>query len=203
MILIGRYLSPFVRRVAATLIYQNIEFEHRAIRAGGAEQDIVRQSNPLGRVPAFILDDDEVLSDSAVILDHIDDMVGEERALMPRSGWERAHAMNLLSIATGAAEKTVAHYMEFNRPEDKQDSDTANKAGRQAKDGFEYLNAMVKGEWMFGEKLSQLDISLAAYLEFFRISSPEMAKSTHCPALDGIVARSMALPCFIQTDPRS
>ena len=202
MILIGRYLSPFVRRVAATLIYQGIEFEHRAIRAGGDEQDIVRQSNPLGRVPALILDNNEVLSDSAVILDHIDDIVGDERALMPRAGWERTYAMNLLGIATGAAEKPVASNGEFNRPEDKQHLTAAKNASRQAKDGFEYLNALVKGEWMLGEQISQLDISLVAYLEFFRISSPQAAKETLCPALDSIVTGALALPCFVQTNPQ-
>ena len=112
MILIGRYLSPFVRRVGATLIYQGIEFEHRPIRAAGDDQDIIRQSNPLGRVPALILDNGETLSDSAVILDYIDDLVGEEKALMPRSGWDRTVTMNLLGIATGAAEKTVTLFGE-------------------------------------------------------------------------------------------
>ena len=52
MILIGRYLSPFVRRVGTVLEHYGIEFEHRPLRAGGEEQDIVRQSSPLGRVPA-------------------------------------------------------------------------------------------------------------------------------------------------------
>ena len=44
MILIGRYLSPFVRRVGATLHHFGMEFEHRPIRAGGADQDEIRKS---------------------------------------------------------------------------------------------------------------------------------------------------------------
>ncbi len=201
MILIGRFLSPFVRRVAATLIYQEIEFEHRPIKAAGDDQDVIRQSNPLGRVPVLILDNDEVLSDSAVILDYIDDQVGAEKVLMPQSGWERSHAMNLLGMATGASEKTIALYSELKRPEDKQHVPAAENAGRQAKDGFEYLNAQVKGDWMLGDNISQLDISVTAYLEFFRISSPDVVKEMSCPALDGIVAKALELPCFKQTIP--
>ena len=72
MILIGRYLSPFVRRVGATLHHFGMEFEHRPIRAGGADQDEIRKSNPTGRVPVLILDDGEILADSAVIVDYLD-----------------------------------------------------------------------------------------------------------------------------------
>ena len=203
MILIGRFLSPFVRRVAATLIYQGLDFEHRAIRAAGDDQDIIRKSNPLGRVPALILDNDEGLSESAVILDYLDDLVGAEKALMPRSGWERTHAMNLLAMASGASEKSTALYSEYNRPAEKQHAPTADNAARQAKDGFEFLDTQVKGEWMLGDNISQLDISLTAYLEFFRISSSDTVKTMSCPALDGIVAKALALPCFKQTDPEA
>ena len=35
MILIGRFLSPFVRRVAASLHYQGFTFQHQALRAAG------------------------------------------------------------------------------------------------------------------------------------------------------------------------
>ena len=203
MILIGRFLSPFVRRVAATLIYQDMAFEHRAIKAAGDDQDVIRQSNPLGRVPVLILDNDEVLSDSAVILDYIDQQVGDAKALMPQSGWERLHAMNLLGIATGASEKSIGAYSEYNRPEDKQHPPAAENAGRQATDGFEYLNGQVKGDWMLGDKISQLDMSITAYMEFFRISSPDVAKQMSCPALDGIVAKALELPCFKQTDPQA
>ena len=47
MILIGRHLSPFVRRVATVLEHYGIEFEHRPLRAGGEEQDIVARAKQL------------------------------------------------------------------------------------------------------------------------------------------------------------
>ena len=139
MILIGRYLSPFVRRVGATLHHFGMEFEHRPIRAGGADQDEIRKSNPTGRVPVLILDDGEILADSAVIVDYLDYLAGPQRALMPQSGWERYRMLSLLSISTAAAEKVVAAYMERTRPEENQDEPSIENAVRQAKDGFEYL----------------------------------------------------------------
>ena len=79
MILIGRYFSPFVRRVGTALAHYGIEFEHRPLRAAGDEQDVIRESSPLGRVPVLILDNGDVLSDSALILDYLDTLAPAAR----------------------------------------------------------------------------------------------------------------------------
>ncbi|MFO1072010.1 MAG: glutathione S-transferase N-terminal domain-containing protein [Geminicoccaceae bacterium] len=46
----------------------------------------MRAHNPLGQVPALVLDCGETLIDSAAILDWLDDKVGPERALVPAHG---------------------------------------------------------------------------------------------------------------------
>jgi len=81
MILIGMFDSPFVRRVAVSR-----DFE------------LIRQYNPLGRVPALVQADGEVLIDSSAILDFLDFLdaaAGSERALLPPSGDERRRALQL------------------------------------------------------------------------------------------------------------
>ena len=65
MILIGRYLSPFVRRVGATLYLYGLPFEHRPMMAFGDDKERLREWNPVTRVPALVVDDGEVLVDSA------------------------------------------------------------------------------------------------------------------------------------------
>ena len=69
MQLIGRYLSPFTRRVATTLYLYDMEFEHRPLSTMGDDRPSIRTHNPITRVPALVLDDGEVLVDSAAILD--------------------------------------------------------------------------------------------------------------------------------------
>ena len=73
MILIGQYDSPFVRRVGITLALYRLPFAHRpgAVFADGEK---VRAFNPLMRVPTLVLDDDEVLFDSAGMIDALDDL---------------------------------------------------------------------------------------------------------------------------------
>ena len=67
MILVGRYLSPFTRRTAIVLKTLNIDFEVKTLPATPANAELVA-INPLGRVPAVVLDDGEVLIDSAAII---------------------------------------------------------------------------------------------------------------------------------------
>ena len=55
-----------------------------AIGRVGKDFELIRQFDPLGRVPALVLADGESLIDSAAILDFLDDLVGPERALLPR-----------------------------------------------------------------------------------------------------------------------
>jgi len=105
MILIGRYLSPFVRRVVE---FYGMEFEHQPLQHTGDDVPKLRRHSPIGRVPALILDDQQVIIESAAILDYLDREVGPERALTPAAGVERNQALSLLGIATGALDKAIA-----------------------------------------------------------------------------------------------
>ena len=55
MILIGRYDSPFVRRVAIALRLYRIDYEHRPWSTFG-DADRIAAFNPLRRVPTLVLE---------------------------------------------------------------------------------------------------------------------------------------------------
>ncbi|HEY1075478.1 MAG TPA: glutathione S-transferase family protein [Fontimonas sp.] len=104
MILIGMFDSPFVRRVAVSMKLLGLDFEHRNWSVG-KDQAEIRRYNPLGRVPTLVLDDGEALAESFAILDFLDQSVGPARALLPASGRERRDALQLMALASGAAER--------------------------------------------------------------------------------------------------
>jgi glutathione S-transferase len=104
MILVGQYDSPYVRRVAISLRVLGFAYEHDT-RSVFTDFDAMREINPLGRIPSLMLDDGEVLIDSAAILDWLDQSVGPERALIPPAGPERRRALRLIALATGAIDK--------------------------------------------------------------------------------------------------
>jgi glutathione S-transferase len=130
MILVGRYRSPFVPRalraqyfcrresaggrVAASMKIYGIPYERRALSTV-TDGAAIRAVNPLGRVPALILDQGETLIESGTILDYLDERAGPDRALVPARGAERREVMRLVACATGAAEKAVALVYEIQR----------------------------------------------------------------------------------------
>src|SRR5438105_15653630 len=80
MILIGQYDSPFVRRVAIAMRLYGIAYEHRAWSTF-RQADKLSVYNPLLRVPTLVLDAGEVLIDSVVMLDYLDELVAPAKAL--------------------------------------------------------------------------------------------------------------------------
>jgi glutathione S-transferase len=116
MILVGQYDSPYVRRVAISLRVLGFEYEHDTSSVF-ADFDAMRQINPLGRIPSLVLQDGEVLIDSAAILDWLDQTVGPELALVAPGGVERRRALRLIALATGAIDKVgAAAYERLIRP---------------------------------------------------------------------------------------
>ena len=118
--LVGHFDSPFVRRVGVSLHVLGLPFERSPLSVFG-DAEAMRAFNPLVRVPVLVLDDGECLIDSAAILDHLDESVGPERALLPARGKARRDALQTVALATGIGDKAIAIAYERRKPADKID----------------------------------------------------------------------------------
>lgn len=169
MILIGMLDSPFVRRVAVSMNLLGFAFQHRDWSVG-KDFERIREFNPLGRVPALVLDDGEVLAESGAILDHLDQIAGPVRALLPASGAERRRGLQLMALATGAAEKGVLMIYEGAfRPAEKRHEPWIERCRTQMEAGLIALDqacADVSGRWLVGERMTQADITAACVYRF-------------------------------------
>lgn len=204
MILVGRYLSPFVRRVATTLHLYDIAFEHRPLATMGEDRDRIKEVNPLIRVPALLLDDGETLIDSGAIIDHLDQQVGPERALTPASGPERRRVLKLTAVAMGAAEKSVLTiYEQRFRPPEKWHAPWVAMISDQARNGLRWLDGEAARPYLCGERMTQADVSTVIACEFARIANPDLFASFKCPRLEALSARLSALDAFQRTLPPS
>src|SRR5260221_13501742 len=96
--------SPFVRRVAVSMNLLGMPFEHRNWSVG-KDFELIRQFNPLGRVPTLVQPDGEALIESTAILDLLDEYAGPDRALLPRSGKDRREALRVMAVYCRAAGK--------------------------------------------------------------------------------------------------
>lgn len=169
--LIGQYDSPFVRRVGVSMHVLGMPFTRNPLSVFRNAEEM-RHINPLGRVPALILDDGEALIDSAAILDHLDDVAGAERALVPRIGRARRDALQLMALGAGVAEKMIDVTIERWRAPDKLDAQWVARGLTQIAGGLVALDARVAAQpaladW--GTRPSQAAITVVCALGYVRL----------------------------------
>ena len=198
MILIGMYDSSYTRRVAIAMSLYDMPFEHRSWSVG-RDFDRIRQYNPLGRAPTLVLDDGEVLTESAMMLDYLDDVVGSERALMPATGIARRDAQRLIALATGAIDKAVLIVLErIFRPVEMHSEAWLSRCRTQVEGALGELDkacaTRAGDDWLVGDAMTHADIAVACYTTHLRESLP--LDLSPWPALREHVDRCEALPVF-------
>lgn len=198
MILIGMFDSPFVRRVAVSATVLGLPFEHRNWSVG-KDFERIRAYNPLGRVPVLVLDSGEALIESAMILDHLDQIVGSARALLPAAGAARREALKTMALASGAVDKGIQIVFErVFRPEDKRHAAWTDRCRLQMLAALAELDrrcaAVADRDWLVGEALGQADITLACFVTYLRDAVPTALDAY--PSLQARLARLEALPVF-------
>lgn len=203
MLLIGMFDSPFVRRVAITMKLLELPFEH-ANWSVGRDFDRIREYNPLGRVPTLVTDEGETLMESGAILDYLDERAGPERALLPRSGPERRRALNLMAMATGAADKGVLQiYERVFRPEDKRHAPWTNRCRVQMSGSLagidRYLGEQGASQWLVGRRMTQADITCVCVFTFLDDALRVGSDAVMFSSLAALAARCESLPVFQET----
>lgn len=200
MILIGMYDSSYTRRVAIAMALYGMAFEHRPWSVG-KDFDRIREYNPLGRAPTLVLDDGEVLTESAMMLDYLDDAVGPQHALIPATGLARRDAQRLIALATGAIDKAVLIVLErIFRPVEMHSEAWLSRCRVQVEGALHELDkacaARAGHDWLVGDAMTHADIAIACFVTHLREALPlDLAP---WPALRAHVDRCEALPVFRQ-----
>lgn len=201
MILVGRDLSPFTRRVLVSMDLLGVSCERREYSTSDDFQDILN-FNPAGRVPALRTDDGELLVDSSAILDYLDEEAGSEKALLPREGVERRRSLQSISQSLSATEKAISSFYERRmKASDKQDPAWVERCENQSRGGLDEVerNAPESG-WFLGDKISQADITAAVAYDFIGFVCPAVADNSRYPKLAAWRDRVASLPGFQATN---
>ena len=202
MILLGQFDSPPTRRIAIAMHMLGIPFE-RDTRSVFGDQESIRRMVPLGRIPALVLDSGEVMIDSGAILDHLDDQVGPERALVPPRGEPRRRALQTMALATGVLEKAAAIVYERSlRPPAMHFAPWLERCHLQAESGLAALEAATgEGWYLGGAEPRQPDITVACVLGWLADRATDVFPPGRYPRLERLRAAAEALPAFVATRP--
>jgi glutathione S-transferase len=202
MRLIGVNRSPYTRRVAITLAAYAVPYEQRCVSGFGNREE-VRGHNPLGRIPALVLDDGETLIDSGAIVDHLDERYGGEPPTTPRSGAGRRAVLRVAAMMMGACDKGLqAAYHRNHTPVDKRHQPWVEDCTAQMVHALVAVDAMVDASapYLLLGRLTQGDITafVAERLARFGLN---VDTATQVPRLHALVRRLGEEAAFRSTEP--
>ena len=201
MKLVGPWLSGFTRRTGITMKLLGIPFEHLNLNAYTDKQE-VRRYSPMGKVPALVLDNGEVLIDSAGIIDLLHEMAGPEKALIPPSGAARLEALRLIGIGLNIYPKLTALFDESLRPENCRLQSALEGFAEQAIIGLNLLERQTGDGWLVQNKLSQADImAVVCYQGASMLVLREHVTAKSFPHLAALTERAMKIEAFASTVP--
>lgn len=189
--------SPYVRKVMITAIETGQEsvIERIPTNPWDPETDLP-EDNPLGKVPALLVDEGLTLFDSPVICEYLCSRVGA--GLVPREGLDRWRVLRLQALGDGILDAAVLRLLEGKRPETMQNPDWIERQKRTIGRGVDSLEEAV-GDW--GEALTLGQITAGAALGYldFRFSGDEWRKGR--PALTDWYEAFAQRPSMKQTVP--
>ena len=199
-VLVGRFVSPFTRRVAVTMKLYGIDFEHKPYGTGDQMAEI-KSVNPLGRVPALVLGDGTTLVESGAIIDWLDEVHGGDRPLTPAAGPQRRLVNQLVAQGTAAMDKMVALvYERGRRPADKVHQPWVDHLLSQFHAGLAHLEAAIGDDpYIACERLTQADLATAIAYEFGAFMHKDEVTAKRYPKLAAFAQRLHALPAFAAT----
>ena len=201
MQLIGVNRSPYTRRVAITLAAYGVAFEQQAL-SGFGNRAAVQAVNALGRIPALVLDDGEVLLDSDAIIDHLDEAYGGDHPLTPRQGSDRRAVLRVAALMMGACDKLLQCAYERNhRPPEKVHQPWIDDCMAMAVNALAAVDAMVEPDasYLLLGRLTQADVT--AFVAERLARGLGVDTEARAPRLRALTRRLADEPAFRTTEP--
>jgi glutathione S-transferase len=199
MLLIGRDLSPFVRRTATVIEVLGLEYKRCKLATADAPEEVAK-FNPLARVPALVLSNDEILFDSNAIIDYLLEIGDTGHTLLPPNGSLRRNVLRVSAISTGVMEKGVAAAYEMRRrPEHLIYEPWLLRIKAQVRDGLAFLERNIAEKiWFTGPELGLDDINAVVAFDYIAQVHPDLI-SPGFPGLVALSSRANALLAFRHT----
>ncbi len=193
--------SPYTRKVSVTAIELGLAGRIERILTDTQDRDNgIAEHNPLGKVPALILDDGSVLYDSPVICEYLDTR-HEGPRLFPAEGPERWTALRQQALGDGILDATILRMLEtVRRPEKLRwqgwiDHQAAKM--KRAVDRFEAEAAELEGALTIGR------IAAGCALGYLDFRAPELEWRDGRPMLAAWYTNFAARPAMQETVPKA
>lgn len=166
MKLLGTHASPYVRKVHLVLLEKNIPHDY-VVDPPREPGSLVARVNPLGRIPALILDDETCVFDSPVIAEYAD-ILNDTPALIPRKdALARMRVKRWEALADGIMDSAVAVRSESLRPAEKQEAGNISLHNNAITRALAFASDQLgAGEYCEGTAITLADLALVSALVY-------------------------------------
>ncbi len=194
-------LSPFTRKVMVAIHEKKLldRIEIVAAPVGPTDPNLnLMKVNPLGKIPALLLDDGRAVFDSPVICEYLDDL-DNAPTLFPVSKTERLNALCLNALCDGILDAGITARIESIRPTDKWDkwSETQLLKIKHALDALETTFAPSSTAVTIGE------IAAGCALGWIDFRMPQLNWREQRPQLAAWFATFSQRPSMLATAPKA
>ncbi len=186
-------LSPFVRKVRVAAMELGLDKRIELVTVATtpvAMNAELAKVNPLGKLPALVADDGDLLIDSSVIVEYLDALAGGGK-IVPAKGPERWRVKRTEALADGMSDAAILmRYEAAMRPPEKQWPDWV--AGQKQK-VTQALDALEGQAWLFDEKIDAGKIATGCGLGYLDLRFADLGWRKQCETLgrwyDGFAKR--------------
>ena len=192
-------ISPYVRKVEIIAHLKGLGDRLEKVKARDVGVDIAAL-NPLGKVPTFVTDDGEVLIESGLICQYLDE-IGTGPRLYGDDAKTRRNILQQEALAQGVLDAAVACRMEVR--EHSPEHQAPAWLDRQYKKLEAGLGVIEKNLTHLPQSLGLLHASYACALYFIDQHKVYEAWRTHYPALAKWYADLRQLPLIASTEPKA
>ena len=200
MKLLASLTSPYARKIRILLAEKSLPFE-LVVDSPWEANTRVPEVNPLGKVPALVLDSGEVFFDSPVVAGYLETL-DTGPALRPAGGIERVRVRQTEALADGILDAAVVAFLESKRPPEQQSAVTIERQLDKIRRCLDELEKRASGrEWLSSKTIQLDDISVGVALGYLDLRLPQTDWQAGRPALVALSKRLFARPSFADTVP--
>lgn len=199
MILYWSARSPYVRKVMVCAyelgIENNIKRVKREASADGSYSEFAR-INPVGQIPAMVLDDGTVIPNSTVICDYLTANFGNP-SVLPEGGAGRLDAMRRYGFGEGVIDKAIRWVSENLRPKELKSEKVADACRQSVSQTLDLLETEAL-RWSL-DRFDLGDIAICCGLGYLDFRHPKFYWRSGHPRLAQYYAHHAARPSMMAT----
>ena len=173
MKLIGSLASPYTRKVRIVLAEKKIDYDFEIDNPWKADAKAAKL-NPLGKVPALLLDDGRTLFDSRVIVGFLDNASPIAR-LVPAENRERVEVRRWEALADGVLDAGVLARLENQREAKLRSAPWIERQMGKVRAGLAAMDSELGDKlWCVGNGYTLADIAVGVCLGWLDFRYPKM-----------------------------